>query len=713
MLFSACIQVSILPLLLVKVLSFSITNAFPSLGKDSLYLSLSSPSCSIRIVSYVMLFSACIQVSSPFPCQVITVHVYQSSESLLLHPHRLLRHALLLRLHPGQSPILFLTFESTQKSSRSVTNTLLNHQNSPLASGHCARSSLFSVPPAPSASSHMPRHALLSVHPGLYSSLSWHPGLLLRHALLCVHPRHASVDSFNNAFPIQCPQAPFNVSYVMSHTSCLIRHVSYFMSPMSCLLRHVSYVMSPTSCLLRHVSYVMSPTSCLLRHVSYLLGALALIITLPLVAPYHQPASFVFQSFFSNESLPSPAYSFVLCLLVSQYSLYGYDGVAHLSEETKKSDRTSPAAIVASLSTVTFVAWLLLVVFTLCIQNVDDIFATAVDGETPTTVTNGMQPVIQILWDAFYARYGSGVGAQIFTGIIYTSFFFGTVSGQLGASRVAYALARDGGLPFSFLWRRLAPNKVPVLALLLSVVIGIIFLLPLLYTSTTIFFAIASISSIGWVSAYSVPIFFRFIQKEDHFQPGPFYMPNYIGVIGGKILHLLALVWVLYTMIAFLLPLALVSLPTSSCPFQPLCAPPNSLCPHTHSLSQENRAFPGAGVGALHHDSLPAATTGCDVTGDLGSTPRAGTDPSASRRPSDSTTSRGCGRGPLLFLLPYAFPVTVENLNWAPVAIAVWVTIFVTWWIVHARFWFKGPVREIVPITEENGGEKEAKGKIE
>ncbi|CAI7841604.1 unnamed protein product, partial [Closterium sp. NIES-53] len=67
----------------------------------------------------------------------------------------------------------------------------------------------------------------------------------------------------------------------------------------------------------------------------------------------------------------------------------------------------------------------------------------------------------------------------------------------------------------------------------------------------------------------------------------------------------------------------------------------------------------------------------------------------------------------IVFLLPYAFPVTVENLNWAPVAIAVWVTIFVTWWIVHARFWFKGPVREIVPISEENGGEKEAEGKLE
>eukprot|EP00475_Leptophrys_vorax_P006764 TRINITY_DN14228_c0_g1_i1.p1 TRINITY_DN14228_c0_g1~~TRINITY_DN14228_c0_g1_i1.p1 ORF type:complete len:617 (+),score=42.75 TRINITY_DN14228_c0_g1_i1:337-2187(+) len=338
-----------------------------------------------------------------------------------------------------------------------------------------------------------------------------------------------------------------------------------------------------------------------------LLSCVALIITLPLVAPTHEPASWVFGEFWdaAPEYNPSAGYSFMLTLIVSMYSLYGYDGVAHMAEETKKSDRTAPMAIVSSLSTVTVLGWLLIVVVTYSIQNPDDL-------TSPDTVTGGLQPVVQVLWDAFYNRYGTGLGAQIFTGFIYTSFFFGTISGQLGASRVAYALARDNGLPFSFLWRKLSPQRVPIYGLLLSVIVGLVFLLPVLST-TYIFYAIASISSIGWVSAYAIPIFFRLIQKEEHFTPGPFYMANYIGVTGGKIVHFLSLVWILFTLAAF--------------------------------------------------------------------------------------------------FLPTTFPITAENFNYAIVAIVVWMALFLLWWVIDARHWFKGPVRELDSSELPDGNAKAAEGK--
>ncbi|CAI5533187.1 unnamed protein product [Closterium sp. Naga37s-1] len=234
-------------------------------------------------------------------------------------------------------------------------------------------------------------------------------------------------------------------------------------------------------------------------------------------------------------------YSFLITLLVSQYSLYGYDCVAHLAEETKKADRTAPLAIMSSLTTVTVLAWLLVVVLTWSIQDPAHLFAAE-------SATGGMQPVVQIMWDVFYTRYGSGLGAQVFTVVICISFFGATLSCQLGASRVAYALARDGGLPFSSLWRRLAPNRVPVWALTLSVLVGLLFLLPVL-ASSTLFFALASISTIAWISAYSVPILFRTVQEEKNFPPGPFYLPNYIGFTAGKLVHVVALLWVLYTLV--------------------------------------------------------------------------------------------------------------------------------------------------------------------
>ena len=84
-------------------------------------------------------------------------------------------------------------------------------------------------------------------------------------------------------------------------------------------------------------------------------------------------------------------------MLLSQYSLYGYDGVAHLAEETKRSDRTAPAAILASLSTITILGWGLLLALTFSIQNLSDLF-------DPMTATGALQPTVQIIWDAFYNR---------------------------------------------------------------------------------------------------------------------------------------------------------------------------------------------------------------------------------------------------------------------------------------------------------------------
>ncbi|CAI5976616.1 unnamed protein product, partial [Closterium sp. NIES-64] len=257
-------------------------------------------------------------------------------------------------------------------------------------------------------------------------------------------------------------------------------------------------------------------------------AAVVLIVMLPLVAPTHEPASWVFGDFGNNRDItltPSNAYSFLITLLVSQYSLYGYDCVAHLAEETKKADRTAPLAIMSSLTTVTVLAWLLVVVLTWSIQDPAHLFVAE-------SVTGGMQPVVQIMWDVFYTRYGSGLGAQVFTVVICISFFGATLSCQLGASRVAYALARDGGLPLSSLWRRLAPNRVPIWALTLSVLVGLLFLLPVL-ASSTLFFALASISTIAWISAYSIPILFRTLQDERNFPPGPFYLPNYVGFTAG------------------------------------------------------------------------------------------------------------------------------------------------------------------------------------
>lgn len=93
----------------------------------------------------------------------------------------------------------------------------------------------------------------------------------------------------------------------------------------------------------------------------------------------------------------SQAYSVVVALQLSQYSLYAYDVVAHLSEETRRGDVTTPTAMVSCLSCVSVLSWAVLVALTFCIQDPTTLFSA-------DSVTKGSQPVVQIIYDVFYAR---------------------------------------------------------------------------------------------------------------------------------------------------------------------------------------------------------------------------------------------------------------------------------------------------------------------
>ncbi|KAL5097055.1 hypothetical protein RYX36_001382 [Vicia faba] len=74
---------------------------------------------------------------------------------------------------------------------------------------------------------------------------------------------------------------------------------------------------------------------------------------LPLVALTTQSASYVFTNFElapNTTGISSKPYAVILLFLVSQYSLYGYDAAAHLTEETKGADKNGPIAILGSLA---------------------------------------------------------------------------------------------------------------------------------------------------------------------------------------------------------------------------------------------------------------------------------------------------------------------------------------------------------------------------
>ncbi|KAK9162373.1 hypothetical protein Syun_003275 [Stephania yunnanensis] len=274
-------------------------------------------------------------------------------------------------------------------------------------------------------------------------------------------------------------------------------------------------------------------------------GGSVIIIMLPMVAKTTQSASYVFTHCEINQvstGVHSKAYAVILSVLYSQFSLYGYDTAAHLTEETKGADKNGPIAILSTIGLASLFGWGYLLALTFSIR--DPIYLYDVNNETAGSLVPA-----QIIYDAFQGRFHNSTGAIIFLFIIWGSFFFCGLSITTGAARVVYALSRDNGIPYSSIWKKVHPKyKVPMNAVWLCAAISILLGLPILKLNV-IFTAITSISTVGWVGGYAVPIFARMVMDEKNFKPGPFYLGK-----ASRPICLVAFLWICYTCSAFLLP---------------------------------------------------------------------------------------------------------------------------------------------------------------
>jgi len=125
-------------------------------------------------------------------------------------------------------------------------------------------------------------------------------------------------------------------------------------------------------------------------------GIISLAIAVLAKAPKHQPASFVFSTFHDGTGVDrypgwsvraSPAYVASIGVLMSQYTILGFDASAHLCEETRKAVRDAPFGLVSSIAASSVIGFFVIVAFLFSIQNFDVVRADPL-------------PVLRILTDA-------------------------------------------------------------------------------------------------------------------------------------------------------------------------------------------------------------------------------------------------------------------------------------------------------------------------
>ncbi|TVU34715.1 hypothetical protein EJB05_16562 [Eragrostis curvula] len=315
-------------------------------------------------------------------------------------------------------------------------------------------------------------------------------------------------------------------------------------------------------------------------------GIFTLVILIPVVAKDDRAGvDFIFTHFNTDNGMGihDKAYILSVGLLMSQYSLLGYDASAHLTEETKNADWSGPMGIITSVALSSMFGWIYLVALTSIVTDIPYLMNPQNDA--------GGYAIAQSLYNTFHRRYGSGVGGLVCLGIISTATFLCGSACVTSNSRMGYAFSRDGAMPMSHVWYRVSKQEVPLNVVWLSVAVAFVMALTSL-GSQVAFQAMLSIATIGFYIAYGLPIFFRVTTARKSFIPGPFNLGKFGVAIGW-----VAVAWV-----------ALVT---------------------------------------------------------------------------------------VLFSLPVAYPVAVYNFNYTPVAVGGVLLLCVGAWVLHARFWFKGPIANV------------------
>jgi amino acid transporter len=248
----------------------------------------------------------------------------------------------------------------------------------------------------------------------------------------------------------------------------------------------------------------------------HVFGAAAVVLILFIVPDHHQSLSNVATTQVNNTGLFNGhthglgyvGYVLPLSVILTQYTITGYDASAHLSEETHKAADGAAKGIWRSIFYSGIGGWIVLLSFLFAVQSVDD-------------VTKGGGGVNVIFGQALGTNWHT-----IVLGISTIGQFFCTVACMTSTTRMLFAFSRDGAVPGHRFWRTLNSHKVPVYGVILTTIVALILTSPALIKvdingapSPVAFVAVVSIGVIGLYVAFAIPIWLRW-KAGDSFQPG-------------------------------------------------------------------------------------------------------------------------------------------------------------------------------------------------
>lgn len=262
--------------------------------------------------------------------------------------------------------------------------------------------------------------------------------------------------------------------------------------------------------------------------------AIICITVLACASPNFASAEFVFTNFINETGWPD-GIAWLLGLLQGGFGITGYDAVAHMIEEIPNASVEGPKIMIYCVMIGTVTGFLFLMIL---------LFVSGGDAEAIISSTAG--PLIQILFNATSSRPGA-VCLLMFPLIC---ILFAEVAIMTTSSRMTYAFARDGGLPWSPFFAKVHPRLgQPLNALILAATLTILFGL-ILIGSSSAFNALISASVVALGVSYAIPIAINVGRGRKMLPPRAFALPNAVGWAA----NLLGLAYTTVTTVLFLFP---------------------------------------------------------------------------------------------------------------------------------------------------------------
>ncbi|KAF2400463.1 amino acid transporter [Trichodelitschia bisporula] len=197
----------------------------------------------------------------------------------------------------------------------------------------------------------------------------------------------------------------------------------------------------------------------LLLHV---FGFFGILIPLWVVAP-KQEASKVFGSFSDGGGWGSIGTACLVGMISPIFSFIGPDAGTHMSEEIRDASKIVPRSMIATAALNGTLGFVMVITYSFTILDVDEALSS------PTGLLGF--PFIHIFWKATGSKGGTTAMVVIIVALLTSA----AISILATASRQSFAFARDDGLPFPHVWRKVVRvgTELPLNSVLLSLTVTI------------------------------------------------------------------------------------------------------------------------------------------------------------------------------------------------------------------------------------------------